>query len=77
MQLTPDTAAILVADRRSARQHTADRRRSILDRFRRNAATTGAPATVDLTDGRSTARGPVVDRPQPTPAGRTPSGVAA
>ena len=56
MYLTPDTTAILVADRRAARELTASRRRSLATALRR--ATPAAPvARVPL--AASTGRTPV------------------
>jgi hypothetical protein len=68
MQLHFDTAAILVADRRSRYEGAADRRRALRHLLRRAqpvGATVPAPATV---------AGPVVDlTEQPVAAGRTPA----
>jgi hypothetical protein len=56
MYLSPNTTALLVSDRRSARELAASRHRSLSARFR-----------------RATSSAPLVARPLPAPAGRTPA----
>ena len=54
MYLNPDTTAILVADRRAARELTASRRRSLATALRRVAPTPApAPAPVAVPTGRT------------------------
>jgi hypothetical protein len=56
MYLSPDTTAILVADRRNAREHDATRRRSLLATFRRTVATAApVPAQLPAPAGRTPA----------------------
>ena len=56
MYLNPDTTAILVADRRAARELTARRRRSLATAVRRAAP---APAVAPVPLAASTGRTPV------------------
>lgn len=54
MYLTLDTTAILVADRRSARELAASRRRSFATRFRRaSGLAPQVPATLPTSTGRT------------------------
>jgi hypothetical protein len=59
MHLTPDTTAILVADRRSARETAARRRRTLVTAIRQAmAACRPAPARLRATDGRTPSEAP-------------------
>ena len=53
MYLNPDTTAILVADRRSARELAARRHRSLATAFRRTPARPGARVPLAVSTGRT------------------------